>query len=328
MRRGGIGDVEDRQLGTTERAYLKALWRTGAAPTKIDVSKDVFCALFKTDTRFGGFGIPCVQQDPYLHVPALTSFQPYDPSILENEYDAILVLTPIYRILAVLAAIALEEVGMAQHAERLLPYRPRTGYTDLRFLSFGEVVASLWAEMCHVWVDIESKLVVRVDCFLRRERMPCIWIDVDTAAITAFRLLRDQGKTASESFAAVSKTPIVQVLHCKLPPDCMSFSAIVDELRVFQFTLYSGEHDRPQTTYYDLDQSMCIPDTAVVMEIMDDAPYIQLVRGPVGLSKKSDICLLITANGGNYSAFYRASPDGKLVSYPVASHPYHPFYEE
>jgi hypothetical protein len=109
--------------------------------------------------------MPVAQQDSFLRCVALTAFSPYENDIFSSGEDVITILTPLYRVLCVLATITLERLGRVPRAESLLPYKPRTQFSESRYASFLEVACSLWTEVCHAYVSQFSRRVHELYCF-------------------------------------------------------------------------------------------------------------------------------------------------------------------
>lgn len=338
-----IGGVDLSEVTAHDRTVLR-LWRSRCAMSgriqpkmKWDgtksrdindaerVSKEVFCLLFKQDLCFGGFGIPVPQFDNYLNIASLTAFQPHSADMFREEADVILVLTPIYRILAGLAAIAMEALRLIPSAERALPYCPRDGFASQRYLSLSHMVESVWYDICHAYVHIETRLVKSVHCFKNGAKMPHIWLDVDLSSFVQYRA--NSHMRSRERFESVSG-PFIRLLDCR-GLTLENVTIVIDELLVISYNLsskrttekrYLGHTESPPIDaiwFRTLEEGGC----------EDTESLVGVCKGLEG--QRCAFYLMLTCDDGNYNAFYRnSSAKGDLVVFPLFVHPHLPSDDE
>lgn len=287
------------------------------ADSSISLSMDGFDALFRVDTTFGMFGMPVPQQDPYLNVVALTSFQPYeDEELFHSDEDVLTVLTPIYRILCVLAIIVMKRVGCEDGGEldlkRILPYKPRTSHATARYASLLEVAASVWLRVCHAYVNPDTRRIDEVYCFNpQQERAHVVWIDLDVALLVPQNALATdiQGHEWIRVMENTLGVNVNVVLVDEATEERLLFSA-------------AGEKDgKKQEKLLAAEECFGINRTrgegALIFCRRDDdmPPFVDLVAGDADAS----YFLLITHNGGHYSALYR-NVTGTITAYPLYMH--------
>jgi hypothetical protein len=241
---------------------------------------EAFQDLFDVDTTFGMFGMPVAQYDSWLNVVALTAFQPYDERILKSGEDVITLLTPIYRILSVLALITLhltEFEGFTSNIEDLLPYKPRTQFATSRYSSLLDVACSVWTEVCHAYVSRETRRIHELYCFnVSRTRAHSVWLDICVEKILPHHPCTSDWITLKGT--TLKKGSLTIVLEGECTTVLNSAAA-----------------------------------GAVTFARTERAPYVDII------SCEGDYFLLLTFDGGHYSSFFR-SVGGTLVAYPLCLH--------
>ncbi len=331
----------EEQITTCDRRVLDllrdALLRGGAdmrtldgaikaLDDKVKLSPDAFCMLFP-DTTFGEFGIPVPQQDYFLHVCAMTAFQPFEDgnAITTDSRDVIEVLTPIYRILAVLAAITMHKTGFEGldkiDVERILPFKPRSAFTEQRYGSLLEVAQSIWFNVCHAYTDPTADNVIRD--FVCPDGQACVWLDFDTEK--SLLLLRHDENGSLDDIDLAELHSLIQLKRMVKASHQQPQLAIVVN---GTFVVYP---ERDGTVYRlpnAAEAEFLGQRGALWLESFQETPYIEFARGDAS----QDYFLLMTSSGGHYSSFYRntrqmhvpkplsAPQPVTVVAYPIYLH--------
>lgn len=306
----------------------------------VKLSPEEFEALVGVDTTFGGFGIAVPQEDPFLHLVALTAFQPYEDAIVRDPDDAMGVLTPLYRCLRVLAILTMHRLGLEgtdkTDIERMLPYKPKTSYADSKYSSLLEVVCSFWIEICHAYIEPIGpdllKVVIPQDdggglfCYdTNRSRASCIWLDLNTNQLE--RCIND-----SEGGKLDANVPLVRLVHttfdlsdkAKEVINVAFLGLLEDGSKSAVCTFTSKKNRDPAETIVSdsielegfMNQPSSMPDeTGIMFSCIAEPPYVQLAEGDT----RRNFFLLVTMGGGNFSGFYRCTA-GHVIMYPLYFH--------
>lgn len=276
------------------------------------LSEDSFRRLFALDTTFGSFGIPVPQQDPFLNVVALTAFQPYAYQDLIDNQEITAVLTPIYRVLCVLAVLEMRQAGFegydAVPLDRVLPYRPRTGFHMQRYVSLLDVACSLWTRVCHAYTRANAQSgqsrISSLHCFTPGQlRSHHVWIETDPSA------------GAADWVSVQSST----LDDCEESLTCI----LVDETRgqhwLVTFTGDGRVSERLSPSGDDLQTVNQVKgEGALVFVRTDQEPGVELVQGDADHS----YFLLMTQPQGLFAGFYR-NVCGQVDAYPLYLHESH-----
>lgn len=367
---------------------------------KGELSENGFLFLFHNDLEFGSFGMPIAQQDQDLNIIALTSFQPYDRIVVENEGDVITLLTPIYRILKVNAIIVakmaeFEDFSKLGSINSILPTKPKTGVSVQRYSTLLEVAESVWTSVCHVYCrPSEPDVIQELHCFeTNRTKGNYVWIDVNTKLVRKINFnnnVESQPQWAKIVYTTYPSRSEIDVALAETESrtgDMMVYTFITtlktmqDNDHIFVTTSGSGGggalrkspqkrkpvfyFQEPTAEYYYRTSNP--GETRIVRWINIDSkkeswiakekertqknvPCLTFSKEPEGKSSSSSskngddddgndddddktfpLCLqkissndtlfvLITVNGGHYSAFYRSTPDGRVIPYPLYKH--------
>ena len=303
--------VADKQVRDT-RASLGLI----AKEPKHRLTIDSFADLFDVDTTFGGFGMPVAQQDPFLHRVALTAFQPYDNDILKNGEDVVMILTPLYRILCVLTVVMLQRLGDIEDAEMLLPYKPRTQFSEARYASLLEVACSVWTKICHAYVSRFTTRVHEFYCFdVNGARAHCIWLDICCERILpgVVTFADICLETEDKRWVTVKSTTFGE----KSPLNVTLIPGHNESTKNRRRLLYLFEGvTRTQIRHDNVGANEIVGETGhISFQRTEQVPYVNITQ----CDTIDSYFLLITFDGGHYSCFYR-NVEGNLTAYPLYMH--------
>lgn len=327
-----------------------------------DVSVHAVCHLFAMDLTFGMFGTPIPREDDRLTLVALTSFDVYDKEVLASSLDVMTILTPLFRTLYIvqLCTAKIHAYDEFKNADPLefLPYKPAsTANHRARYASFLDVVLSMWTSVCHAYMTqrriegggggarLEARAYVHeLHCFnINGDRAKHLWLDVDVAALTAVGLkgfvqtAEDVMTRGSQSWISIRSTTydisykLMVILECADDDDEETQDLPTHLGCVFSVDTVHGIYTRcgkPVTHaahVKDGERAELLgqeyrPIVVVVFQITAQAPGFAL-RAIYGDDSQF---LLITLNGGQYSAFYRNLGNQKIIAHPLYMHPLPP----
>jgi len=323
----------------------------------MEVSENGFLRLFTADLTFGSFGMPIAQYDTELRIVALTSFQPYDDDVLNDGEDVITLLTPIYRILKVVAVInakqaCFEEFGSLRTITHLLPEKPKTSVATERYSTLMGVVSSVWDRVCHIYVNdwhatgqgMDGELVQELHCFnVNGTRAHFVWIDIDLHMLETMdfnNIIEVRTKWATVMATTMKKNTEIDLVFC-------DYDWATGDKVYYTFTVEgdnnvhgnSSSSSRNINKYNTLYRKCSTPITRRIKGVTDkqeneteqrkrvhipglyfeksaSEPYSTLFK----VTGADPFFILLTSNGGRYSAFYRYLGNGVVTSYPLYKH--------
>jgi hypothetical protein len=325
-----------------------------------DLSVHAVCHLLAMDLSFGMFGTPIAREDDRLNIVALTSFDVYDKQVLESPVDVITILTPLFRTLYIvqlcLAKVHSYDAFKSADPLAFLPYKPASvGNHRARYASFLDVVLSAWTGVCHAYMTqqrgggegarLEPRACVQeLHCFnVKEDRAKHVWLDIDVAALTS-TVIKGFAKTADDVMTGVARSWI----SVKTTTYDIGFKLMIilepdeeeDEEKegpdlctrlvcLFTVDTVDGIYRRcgKPLTFPKSDASIIDkliqeygPIVTVVFRITNQAPGFALSAVHGDHSQ----FLLLTLDGGQYSAFYRNLGNQDIIAYPLYMHPLPP----
>jgi len=323
-----------------------------------DVSVYGFCHLFGSDTSFGSFGTPIAREDDRLSIVALTSFDVYESAILTRTHDVMTILTPLYRVLF-MVQLCLAKIHEVDDAFKqadvcdFLPYKPAAlAPNRSRYASFLDVILSVWTHVCHayiaqtsrVWPEQPGRLqpltvIQELHCFnVHGTRNKHVWFDVNIAQLKALEF----GKTMTGADFFVPwitlKTTTYDVGHkivIVLKNDDDDDDGDDEASDLIAYLVYVFTVDTVQGIYRTSSTSpIAIPKGMIYVDKLSDeynavvVVSFRVITPAPGFALTAvdgdDQFLLLTLNGGEYSAFYRNAGNQDICPYPLYIHPQPP----